>query len=158
MKLKDFINEAKFRRGYWVVLSGKAGELDREFASKRSDIKKILMNWASSLDAGDIIKIERGESELDEAAGQNMLWDILDQKKASKLMDYMDEQSQELLTGRDGILDRLGKVLTLPGRYGHAFNRLQNLINSSHKNEGIIRNQIFKIADELGIKLPSSMF
>jgi len=98
------------------------------------------------------------EEKVDEATGQNMLWRMLDQNKASKLMDYMDDQTQELLVGRGGILEKLGKQLTIPNNYGAAFNRFRNLIESGHKNEGIIRNQIFKIADELKIKLPSAMF
>ncbi len=101
---------------------------------------------------------EKEKEEVEEATGQNMLWDILDQKKASKLMDVMDDQAQELLIGKGGILEKLGKALTLPGRYGAALNRLRNLIESGHKNEGIVRNQVFKIADELGIKLPSASF
>lgn len=102
--------------------------------------------------------LEKIDEHLDEAAGQDMLWQILDQQKASKLMDVMDEQTQELLIGRGGILEKLGKALTLPKRHGAAFNRLRNLIESGHKNEGIVRNQVFKIADDLGIKLPSASF
>jgi hypothetical protein len=101
---------------------------------------------------------EKEEEKVEEATGQNMLWRMLDQNKASKIMDYMDDQTQELLVGRGGILEKLGKQLTIPNNYGAAFNRFRNLIESGHKNEGIIRNQIFKIADELKIKLPSAMF
>jgi len=102
--------------------------------------------------------LDRIDEQLNEANEQNMLWQLLDQHKAARLMDYIDDQSRELLVGRGGIFEKLGKALTLQRNYGAAFNRLRNLIESGHKNEGILRNQIFKIADELKIKLPSSMF
>lgn len=95
------------------------------------------------------------DNKLNEAAGQNMLWDLLDQRKLSKQLNNFDEQSRKLL---DQILDKLGDSLTLPDRQGQAFNRLRNFIESGTKEEGNIRNQIFKIANELKIKLPSSSF
>lgn len=121
----------------------------------RGEMRKYFLELSTS---GKGKEEEKEEEKVDEATGQNMLWRMLDQNKASKLLDYVDEQSQELLVGRGGILEKLGKQLTIPNNYGAAFNRLRNLIESGHKNEGIIRNQIFKIADELKIKLPSSMF
>ncbi len=123
----------------------------------RGEMRKYFLEL-SAKGKGKEEEKEKEKEEVEEATGQNMLWEILDQKKASKLMDVMDDQSQELLTGKGGILEKLGKALTLPGRYGAAFNRLNNLVNSGHKNEGIVRNQVFKIADELGIKLPSASF
>lgn len=95
------------------------------------------------------------EKYLTEAKGQNMLWDLLDQRKLSKQLSSMDEQSKKLL---NQILDILGNTLTLPDRQGPAFNRLRNLISSGQKDEANLRNQVFKIANELGIKLPSSSF
>ncbi len=92
---------------------------------------------------------------ITEKTGQNMLWDLLDQRKLSKQLNNFDDQSRKLL---DQILDTLGDSLTLPDRQGQAFNRLRNFIESGTKDEGNIRNQIFKIANELKIKLPSSSF
>lgn len=100
-------------------------------------------------------EIMKESADLQEASGQNMIWDLLDQRKLSKLMPNMDEQSTKLLHESIKIL---GKSLTLPGRQGQAFNRLRNLIESGQTNEGMLRNQIFKIANELKIKLPSSSF
>ena len=92
---------------------------------------------------------------LNEASGQNMLWDLIDQRKLSKQLSNMDDQSKKLL---NQIIDILGASLTLPDRQGQAFNRLNNLIQSGTKDEGNLRNQVFKIANELKIKLPSSSF
>ena len=44
------------------------------------------------------------DNKLNEAAGQNMLWDLIDQRKLSKLLNNFDEQSRKLL---DQILDIL---------------------------------------------------
>jgi hypothetical protein len=96
------------------------------------------------------------EKYLNEASGQNMLWDLLDQRKLGKLMGSMDDQSKKLI---DQILDIFQKSLTLPDRQGQAFNRLSNLIQTGgSQTEGNLRNQVFKVANELKIKLPSSSF
>ena len=101
------------------------------------------------------VKQVKESVDLDEAKGQNMLWDLIDQRKLGKLMGNMDEQSKKLISQ---ILDILQNSLTLPDRQGQAFNRLSNLVQSKQNNEGMLRNQVFKIANELGIKLPSSSF
>lgn len=58
------VTEGKFQRGFWVVLYGKGGELDRAFVKNKRGIKAVLMDWSSTLDDGDTIKIEKGESEF----------------------------------------------------------------------------------------------
>ena len=66
MSFKDYLenlDEGSFAKGYWLTLSGKGGELDSAFAAKKSDFKKILMNWASTLEDGDVIRVKKGESE-----------------------------------------------------------------------------------------------
>ena len=93
--------------------------------------------------------------QVNEAKGQNMLWQLIDQRKLSKQLSNMDEDSKKLIRQ---ITDILGNSLTLPDRQGQAFNRLNNLIEGGGTKEGMLRNQVFKIANELGIKLPSSSF
>ncbi len=95
------------------------------------------------------------EKYLAEAKGQNMLWDLIDQRKLSKQMSNMDDDSKKLIRN---ITDILGNSLTLYDRQGQAFNRLRNLIEGGGSNEAMLRNQVFKIANELGIKLPSMSF
>lgn len=63
-KLEKYLGEGKFKKGFWVILSGKGGELDREFVKDNRGIKAVLMDWSSTLSHGDIIKIEKGESEF----------------------------------------------------------------------------------------------
>lgn len=92
---------------------------------------------------------------ITEAKGQNMLWDLIDQRKLSKQLSKMDEQSKKLIRQ---ITDVLSNSLTLRDREGQAFNRLRNMIEVGQENEGMLRNQVFKIAQELKIKLPSSSF
>lgn len=62
-KLKRFLDEGKMKKGIWVVLYGKGGELDRAFVKNNRGIKAVLMDWSSTLSPGDMIKIEKGESE-----------------------------------------------------------------------------------------------
>lgn len=92
---------------------------------------------------------------LNEQSNKTVLWDLIDQRELRDLMKNMDDQSKKLI--RD-ITDKLGDILTLKGRQAPAYNRLRNLIGQKSKDEANLRNQVFKIANELGIKLPSSMF
>ncbi len=53
--------------GFWIILKGTGGELDREFVNDDSEIARKLSNllngdW-SVLSDGDIIAIEAGWSE-----------------------------------------------------------------------------------------------
>ena len=57
------IKEGKMQKGFWVVLSGKGGELDKAFVKDKKGIKSVLMDWSSTVSDGDTIKIEKGESE-----------------------------------------------------------------------------------------------
>ena len=84
-----------------------------------------------------------------------MLVDLIDQRKLAETMSNMDDESKQLIRQ---ITDILGNSLTLHGRQGPAFNRLANMIGSKQKDSGMLRNQVFKIANELGIKLPSMFF
>lgn len=63
-KVEKYLTEGKFKKGYYVVLHGKGGELDRVFVANRRGIKAVLIDWSNDLDAGDMIKIEKGESEI----------------------------------------------------------------------------------------------
>jgi hypothetical protein len=65
-----------------------------------------------------------------------------------------DKQSQDLLRQiQTELLDRL----TPDDSTERALNRLSNLLSGS-QDPANLRNQIFKVANELGIRLPSGMF
>jgi len=93
------------------------------------------------------------KEKLDES--NTILWDIIDQKDVGKVMKNMDGQSKKLMRE---ITNVLAKKLELSPTDGAAFNRLKNLMLGKHKDEGMLRNLVFKIANELKIKLPSSSF
>ena len=59
------LNEGSFKRGYWVILSGRGGELTRNFTEKKSGIKNLIIDLAreGQIDAGDTISIEKGKTE-----------------------------------------------------------------------------------------------
>ena len=58
-------NEGSFKRGYWVILSGRGGELTRDFTERKSGIKNLIIDLAreGQIDAGDTISIEKGKTE-----------------------------------------------------------------------------------------------
>lgn len=95
---------------------------------------------------------------LDKRASDSMLWRILDEKDFYRLyrnVEKDDEQSAELLYKIKGALD---DALSLSSNETMALNRLTHLLNATSHNPAGARNIIFKIADHLGIKLPSSHF
>lgn len=63
-KIDGFLDEGKLVHGFWVTLSGRGGELDRQFVTGQKEIKKVLMDWTNSgFSDGDTIRIQRGKSE-----------------------------------------------------------------------------------------------
>jgi len=87
----------------------------------------------------------------------DVFWEMVDKDKFRSLQKALknDDQSRKLL---DDIGKFFFRKFQLKGQEEYAFNRLMNIIQSSSRDEANLRNQIFKIANELGMKLPSSMF
>lgn len=68
----------------------------------------------------------------------------------------LDDQTSELL---GEVASKLSEELEPKGRIMSALNRFSNLVSKGPKqNPAELRNQIFKVANELGLKLPSGMF
>ncbi len=88
--------------------------------------------------------------------GVELFKSFVDTKKFLNTLGALgtDRQSQELLQQvRGELMDRL----TPDSSTERALNRLSNLVSGS-QDPANLRNQIFKVANELGIRLPSSMF
>lgn len=81
----------------------------------------------------------------------------VDPRKFSKTRAILmkeDKQSADLL---GEIFRVLVKKLTPDQSVERALNRLGNLVSGSQDPTNL-RNQVFKVADELGIRLPSGVF
>jgi len=92
--------------------------------------------------------------------GSDVLNNILDKRAVgnilSALSDSGDKQSLKLFREMRSYLI---KQFTLPRMAQHGLNRLLNLaIRAKTMDEGNLRNQLFKAADEMGLSLPSGMF
>jgi hypothetical protein len=102
---------------------------------------------------------ERLASPMEKSAsrmGVDIFRSFVDPKKfiATRRVLSMDKQSQDLLRQiQTELLDRL----TPDDSTERALNRLSNLLSGS-QDPANLRNQIFKVANELGIRLPSGMF
>ena len=96
--------------------------------------------------------VEKIDNSLNES---DIFMDLFDMKQYRSLEKAADDQSKKLL---NDIMKYFMKRFKLSGNEERAFNRLMNTMNSKLRDEGIVRNNIFKIANELGMKLPSSMF
>jgi len=89
---------------------------------------------------------------------RNILWNVLDQKGFYQLQRELkeDEQSRKLVSE---IGRKLAEVLSLTDGQDAALNRLkQSIDNAGRWGLDLQRNNLFKAADSLGIRLPSGMF
>ena len=79
---------------------------------------------------------------------------VLDQRKLGSLRRDMDEQTYDLMVD---VYDELSKALELTRGQKEALNRLQASMKGNYASD-MHRNNIFKAAHALGMKLPSMMF
>lgn len=121
------------------------------------DDRKALIRLASSMPKGSDSRRVILSSLQKTAAG--VIWHILDQRafmQVYKKLEKDDEQSAGLLYD---VLKELEDKLTLSNRESQALGRLSQLVKAgSSWKPALQRNNIFKAADLLGIKLPSGMF
>lgn len=89
----------------------------------------------------------------DRTANIDLLNEIVSQRDVAGLKRKADEQTYKLAVQ---VYMELKKRISLDNRESEALNRLKYSVNAS--DEGMIRNNIFKAADALGMKLPSSSF
>lgn len=92
------------------------------------------------------------------AFGDSVIGYIIDERKLVDVLrdDVMDEQTQDLL-GK--VYEKLNVRLKLTNYERGALNRIKTSIERGKKQSPEMhRNNIFKAADALGIKLPSAMF
>lgn len=80
---------------------------------------------------------------------------VIDQTKLADLLVECDKESQALLVR---VYDFFCEKLELTPSEVAALNRLRNLTRIVSNDITSNRNQIFKAANELGLKLPSSSF
>jgi hypothetical protein len=121
------------------------------------DDRKSLIRLASSMPKGSDSRRVILSSLQKTAAG--VIWHILDQRafmQVYKKLEKDDEQSAGLLYD---VLKELEDKLTLSNRESQALGRLSQLVKAgSGWKPALQRNNIFKAADLLGLKLPSGMF
>ena len=103
--------------------------------------------------------IKAKESSKTAHAGSEVLWRLLDQRDFFKLyrtVEKQDKQSAQLLKD---ITDKLADSLKIKDNEYNAISRLTQLIKGGQNWDiSLQRNNIFKAADLMGIKLPSGMF
>lgn len=92
--------------------------------------------------------------------GHELLWSLLDRRGFAKLQQEMkkagDEQSAKFLRE---VGSELMKRLNPGDDVERAVNRLSQCVsNAGRWDAALLRNNIFKVANELGLKLPSAMF
>ena len=145
-------------------------KLVRENATERKKKKvlKDLQKWVDVLNkemegiVSDINNLEgyKSSSSQLKTAGEQTILEMLLGKDARTInvimRNSMDEQTQKLALQ---VWVKLNDLLTLKGSAILAFNKLwQSIDAGKNYSPEMHRNNIFKAADALGIKLPSGIF
>jgi len=105
------------------------------------------------------LPIEISKEQKTASAGSEIVWRLLDQRAFMKVWRDLkkdDEQAADLLYE---VLTTLQDKLDIADREYNALNRIAQLVKAgSGWKPALQRNNIFKAADLLGLKLPSGMF
>ena len=93
-------------------------------------------------------------------SGMDILWLLLGGQRnffdAYRQIEKQDAQSAELFKD---TFDKLAKELEISSNSEHALYRVRSIVENCKKwHIALIRNNVFKAADMMGIKLPSAMF
>ena len=91
-------------------------------------------------------------------ATDSLIDNVVDKREVYKLIQALDEDEQTAQLVRD-VYSELSDRLKLSNGEREALNRLlQSMNNANRFDASLHRNNIFKAAHALGIKLPSAMF
>ena len=106
-----------------------------------------------------LAELRQGRESKKASTGRDILYSILDERAFIKLyrkMEKSDEQSAGLL--RD-ITEQLATTLTISAGEQEALRRIRSCVENGERwDEGLLRNNIFKAGNSMGIRLPSAMF
>ena len=94
------------------------------------------------------------------STGRDILYSLLEERAFMKLYRKMEKNGDEQSTGllRD-ITEKLTDALDLSTNEMAGLRRVQTCVeNADRWDEALLRNNIFKAANHLGIRLPSGMF
>ena len=141
-------------------------ELERLFtAPTMKDVEAAapFLDDKGHLDEDKVLKALKGarakESSKTAGNGHEVLWWLLDQRdffKMYRTVEKQDKQSAQLLKD---ITDKLADSLKIKDNEYNAISRLTQLVKGGQNWDiSLQRNNIFKVADLMGIKLPSGMF
>lgn len=143
---------------------------DNATEGKKKKALKELQKWVSVLNGEmkgiveDINNLEGYRSSVINAqsktAGGETVLEMLMGKDARtisvRMKNSMDKQTQKVALQ---VWVKLNDMLTLKGGAKEAYNRLfQSIDAGTNYSEAMHRNNMFKAADALGIKLPSGIF
>lgn len=132
------------------------------------DLRNQMLRIASELPKGDPTRRKLlATLQQDKQAGDSG-WEMMKEVLGDDYMSLVlvrrnmhgaTEESTQVADVLAGSLSALAKKLKLDRNTVTAINKMRNLAkNGDRWNHDMRRNQIFKIADLLGVKLPHGMF
>jgi hypothetical protein len=105
------------------------------------------------------LPIEKSKEQKTASAGSEIVWRLLDQRAFMKVWRDLGKEDQQAADLLYEVLTTLQDKLDIADREYNALNRIAQLVKAgSGWKPALQRNNIFKAADLLGLKLPSGMF
>jgi hypothetical protein len=93
------------------------------------------------------------------AAGHDILYTLVDVKAIMAVYNKLDKEDGQAAELMMDVMSTLTKSFDIPRGVQNALTRMRSVAEKGRSwNAGMLRNVIFKAADELGLKLPSGMF
>jgi len=124
------------------------------------NLRSEVLRIASELPKGNETRRQLLSSVAKDADSNDILYFIVPQRTLLGLHSHLekegDDQSADLLLE---VMSKLSKALSLSSGEEAALWRLKQVAEYGKRWDiGLLRNNIFKAADSLGIRLPSAMF
>lgn len=89
----------------------------------------------------------------------SVFYDIVDEDETVQLYNKLEELDEQAAKLMYACIQEFQKKLTLDPNTQQALNRFQGMVSRGQNwDAGMLRNNVFKVADSLGLKLPSGMF
>ena len=93
------------------------------------------------------------------SSGQDIFHSLVPQRDVMKMYDRLSDEDEQTAALYVETVQKLTKMLDIPRGAQEALRRIQDVSDRGQRWDiSLLRNNIFKAADAVGIRLPSGMF
>jgi hypothetical protein len=133
----------------------------QELISELQDLLTYAKNPNPSREklASDLANLAERIALTASGSGRDIFYTIVPEKDVVELHDKMEEEDQQTATLFIDVIQELQKQLTISSGAEAALSRIIDVVHRGLRwDMALIRNNVFKAANSLGMKLPSHSF